>query len=108
MSARKLGNTDVFQPVTVQSRSTRLCLSSNAVRFRKNGVEFRSQAPLALWTEMTVNLQTPTDAKKLHATGVVVACTGTRHSGYAVSVLFTGLSRQAQARLSSLADSALA
>lgn len=108
MSARKLGNTDVFQPVTVQSRTTRLSLSSNAVRFRRNGVEFRSQAPLALWTEMTVDLQTPTDAKRLHATGVVVACTGSRHTGYAVSVLFTGLSRQAQARLSSLADSALA
>jgi hypothetical protein len=108
MSARKLGSTDVFQPVTVQSRATRLSLPASAVRFRRNGVEFHSQAPLALWTEMTVELQPPADHRKFHSNGVVVACHGSRHTGYDVSVLFTGLSRQAQARLSSLADSALA
>jgi hypothetical protein len=108
MSARKLGNTDVFQPVTVQAQATRLSLPASAVRFRKNGIEFHSRTPLALWTEMTVDLQAPTEARKFHSTGVVVACNGNRHTGFDVSVLFTSLSRQAQARLSFLADSALA
>jgi len=36
---------------------------------------------------------------------VVVACHGDRHSGFLVSMVFTGLSRQAQARLTSLAYS---
>ena len=37
--------------------------------------------------------------------GVVVDCTGNRHSGYVVSVLFLNLARQAQERLTSLARS---
>ena len=51
---------------------------------------------------MSVDLQFP-DAKKVHCTGVVVACDGTRHSGYLVSLLFTKLSRQSQTLLSVLA-----
>jgi hypothetical protein len=108
MSARKLGHTDVFQPVKVQSQTTRLRLPASAVRIHRNGIEFRSQMSIAPWTEMTLDLRTPLDSRKFHSTGVVVACNGNRHTGYQVSVLFTSLSRQAQARLSSLADSALA
>jgi hypothetical protein len=36
-------------------------------------------------------------------TGVVVSCAGNRHSGYQVSLVFTGVSKQAQARLNTLA-----
>jgi hypothetical protein len=107
MSARKLGNSDVFQPFTVQSHTTRLSLPASAVRFRKNGIEFCSQNAIAPWTEMTVDLQTPLASKRFHSTGVVVACHGNRHEGYVVSLLFTNLSRQAQARLNSLAHSTL-
>jgi hypothetical protein len=39
---------------------------------------------------------------------VVVDCTGTRHSGYRVAMVFTSLSRQASERLALLADSSLA
>ena len=51
---------------------------------------------------MSVDLQYP-DAKKVHCTGVVVACDGNRNSGYRVSLLFTKLSRQSQALLHTLA-----
>jgi hypothetical protein len=103
MSARKINGIGVFQPLTVQARQTRLTLAPSEVRVRKNGVEFRSATAIAAWTEMTVTLQSNRDAGKVHCTGVVVACTGDRHSGYSVSMVFTSLSKQAQARLNLLA-----
>jgi hypothetical protein len=103
MSARKIANPELFQPVTVQAQTTRLDLPANAVRIRKNGIEFRSDAVIPVWTEMTVAMQTPSDSRKVNFTGVVVACNGNRHAGYMVSLLFTSLSKQAQARLNSMA-----
>ena len=105
MSARKLDSTSVFQPVTVQSRETRLSLTPSDVRIRRNGVEFRSATPITAWTEMTVTLQSNRDAGRVHCTGVVVACNGSRHNGYVVSMVFTSLSKQSQARLNLLAYS---
>ena len=105
MSARKVGNAELFQPVTVQARSTSLSLSAGDIRIRKNGIEFRNHNTIPVWTEMTVELQTPLEPRKLRFTGVVVACTGNRHRGYEVSMVFTGLSRQTQARLNLLAFS---
>jgi len=105
MSARKLEPSGVFTAVNVQARKTRLTLAADAVSIRKNGIEFRSPTAIAPWTEMTVDLQSPRNPKKLHCTGVVVACDGDRHSGYLVSMLFTGLSRQTQAQLNLLAYS---
>jgi len=103
MSARKIDVAGAFQPVTLQSRQTRLSLAPEDVRIRKNGVEFRSDEPIAAWTEMTVTLQSTGEAAKVNCTGVVVACSGNRHSGYTVSMVFTSLSKQAQARLDQLA-----
>lgn len=108
MSASKLGNNHLFQPVTVQAQTTRLNLPANAVRIHKGGIEFHTDTAIPAWTEMTIDLQTPLSPKKFHCTGVVVACSGNRHTGYRVSMVFTGLSRQAQARLNSLAYSRLA
>src|SRR5688572_8262935 len=104
MSASKL-DTSVQQQVSPTSPITRLTLPANTVRFRRNGIEFRSDSPLPQWTEMTVDLESPRDGKKLRCNGVVVACTGSRHSGYCLSMIFTGLSRQSQERLNSLAYS---
>jgi hypothetical protein len=73
------------------------------VRIRKNGIEFRAENAIPVWTEMTVAMQTPTDSRKVNFTGVVVACNGNRHAGYMVSLLFTSVSKQAQARLNSMA-----
>jgi len=105
MSARKIDGSNSLSPVTVQSRQTRLSLSPGEVRIRKNGVEFRSVSPISPWTEMTVTLQSTRDSGRVHCTGVVVACNGDRHSGYTVSMLFTSLSKQSQARLNLLAYS---
>ena len=97
MSARKIDLSQLFQ---ANSHSQiRLSLTADSVRLRKSGIEFRSNNPITAWTEMSVDLQYP-DLKKVHCTGVVVACHGNRHSGYVVSLLFTKLSRQSQALLS--------
>ena len=105
MSARKIEVSGAFSPVTVQARQTRLSLAPDEVRIRRNGVEFRSATPIATWKEMTVTLQSTRDAGKVHCTGVVVACNGNRHGGYTVSMVFTSLSKQSQARLNLLAYS---
>jgi hypothetical protein len=97
MSARKTTNSDllVFQPASTQC----LSLPAEAVRVRKNGIEFRSKDFFQPWTEMTLSLQRTGESKKINCTGVIVACDGNRHQGYTVSMLFTNLSRQSQARL---------
>jgi hypothetical protein len=102
MSARKAGSIGSFQPVTLQARQTQLELSADAVAVHKSGIEFRSPTPFNPWTEMTVALLSPRGAK-LHCTGVVVNCSGNKHAGYRVSMLFTSLSRQAQAQLNAMA-----
>jgi hypothetical protein len=104
MSARKIVNG--FSSVSAQSAKTRLSLPANAIRVRKNGIEFRSADPIAVWKEMTVDLQSPR-GKKIHCNGVVVACAGNRHTGYTVAMLFTNISRHAQEVLDSLLSSRL-
>ena len=65
MSARKLENAGLFQPITVQAHTTRLDLPANAVRIRRNGIEFRADTAIPVWTEMTVAMQTPRCGKIL-------------------------------------------
>ena len=107
MSARKVQTTGSFHEVTVEARQTRLSLSPDSVIIHKNGIEFRSTTPFSEWTEMTLTLQSPGDGGRVHCTGVVIACTGNRHGGYHVSMVFTGISKQAQARLEMLAHAPL-
>jgi hypothetical protein len=76
-----------------------LTLPANAVRVRKNGIEFRHSKPMEPWTEMILALQRPGDAKKMECQGVIVACDGDRHQGFRISMLFTNLSPQTRARL---------
>ncbi len=80
-----------------------LILLYNAVILHKNGIEFRSATPFAPWTEMTMSLQSARDDGRVNCTGVVICCSGSKHTGYHVSMVFTGLSKQAQARLSLMA-----
>ena len=56
---------------------------------------------------MTMTLQSPRGDGRVHCNGVVISCTGNRHTGYHVSMVFTNLSKQSQARLSLLAVSQL-
>ena len=108
MSARKVGNVgSLQQQITVEARQTRLELSTDSVVIHKSGVEFRSPVPFNLWTEMTVALQSPRDDGRIQCSGVVIACSGSKHAGYHVSLVFTGMSKQAQSRLNLMAQSAL-
>ena len=104
MSARKV-EVGSLHHVTVEARQTRLSLSHDSVILHKNGIEFRSATPFSPWAEMTLTLQSPRENGKVHCNGVVIACTGNKHTGYHVSLVFTGLSRQAEARLTAMAVS---
>src|SRR5690242_14213783 len=75
MSARKVEIPNSFHHVTVEARQTRLSLSPDSVIIHKNGIEFRSDTPFSPWAEMTLALQSPGEDRKLHCTGVVIACT---------------------------------
>jgi hypothetical protein len=108
MSARKFEASGSLNHVTVEARQTRLSLSPDSVIIHRNGIEFRSATPFSTWAEMTLTLQSPREAGKVHCNGVVISCTGNRHTGYHVSMVFMGLSKQAEARLNALALSASA
>ena len=107
MSAKKfVGDGSFEQPVTVEARQASLELSADAVVIHKSGIEFRSPTPFNPWTEMTVALQPP-GGGRLHCHGVVIACSGNKHAGYHVSMVFTSLTKQVQTRLNSMAHSDL-
>jgi hypothetical protein len=103
MSARKI-ELGLQQHVTIEARQTRLVLSPGSVIIHKNGIEFRSATAFSPWTEMTITLQSPADNGRVNCNGVVIACTGSKHAGYHVSMIFTSLTKQAQARLSTMAQ----
>ncbi len=106
MSARKIeSSVGLHQPVTVQARQARLTLSHDSVIIHRNGIEFRSPTSFPAWTEMTLTLQSSRgDNGSIHCSGVVISCTGSKHVGYHISMVFTGMSKQAQARLNTLAQ----
>ena len=107
MSARTADLASVSNQVTVEGRQSSLTLSPESVVIHKCGIEFRSPSAFAPWTEMTLALQTP-ESGRLRCSGVVVSCTGNKHLGYRVSVVFTSLSKQAESRLALMAFSSLA
>lgn len=106
MSPNKLDTSGVFDSSSVQAaQRPLLSIPSGSLRFRRNGVEFRSQEAIPLWTEMTVDLHSPVDGRRFNCTGVVVECHGSRHSGYHVSMVFMNLSLSARHRLAVIASS---
>jgi len=108
MSARKLsGIHSLHDHVAMEGRQARLELSAETVSVHKNGIEFRSPTPFTPWAEMTVAISSAATAGKLQCSGVVVECSGNKHTGYRVSMIFTSLSKQAQTRLNSMAQSEL-
>jgi hypothetical protein len=108
MSARKIGSIDPLkQQVTIAGQQSRLELSAESVSVHKSGIEFRSPTSFNEWTEMTVAIASPRDGSKLQCNGVVIACSGNKHAGYRVSMVFTSLSKQAQTQLISMARSEL-
>jgi hypothetical protein len=106
MSAKKFVNGSSFEKsVTVEARHAKLELSADTVSIHKNGIEFRSPTPFTEWAEMTVSLQSPTNGRKVACTGVIVACTGNKHLGYHISMIFTSLTEQAEKQLGVMARS---
>jgi len=101
MSASKLDTSGAFS----RSAQARFSLPANAVRIRRNGIEFLSSSPVTLWSEMTIEVQSEKESKKVRATGVVIECNGTRQTGYSVSIMFTNISRQAEESLRLMAYS---
>src|ERR1039457_6871470 len=102
MSAKKFESADSFQQrITVEGRQSRLELSAESVFIHKSGIEFRSPTPFNPWTEMTVGLQSPRDGGRVQCSGVVIACSGNKHTGYGVSLVFTGMSDPKSNRLNS-------
>lgn len=89
------------------AESTTLNLPAAAVTIRKSGIEFVSARALAPWTEVTLAIESPIEKKRVTCRGVVVACEGNRHAGYQISLLFVGMTPQAQHRLQSLSLSDL-
>lgn len=104
MSTSKLDATGSFQPLTIQAGPTRLSLPSGSVAIRPNGIEFLSAKPWPLWTEVTVELRSVGEPRPVRGSGVVVDCSGNRHTGYVVSLVLMSLTRQSQARLSQWAS----
>lgn len=95
------------QPRAASTASTTLNLPAHAVTIRKNGIEFASNKPVPPWTEVTLDIESSVEKRRVTCKGVVVACDGNRHSGYQVSLLFVGLTPQTQQRLESIALSDL-
>ncbi|MCX8107358.1 MAG: hypothetical protein N3G20_00990 [Verrucomicrobiae bacterium] len=100
MSTSKVDHSGAFQPVTVRNHETELRLAPHQVLIRKNGVAFMSANPIPLWRELTLELQMPAGGGKVKGTGVVVDCTGNKHYGYVVSLVFMSLSRDSEENLS--------
>ncbi len=102
MSARKITNHVSPEHLTVNSRKASLTLSPDAVSIHKGGIEFRSQSSFPIWVEMTITLQSPHDGATVNCTGVVVGCSGNKHAGYQVSMVFTSMTKQAEAQLNTI------
>jgi hypothetical protein len=102
MSASKLNPAPSKTSPTELSNHTSLDLAADEVYFRKNGIEFRTQSSIPVWTEMTVDLHTQR-GEHVACTGVVVACSGNRHTGYLIAMVFTDMSPQHQRQMDEFA-----
>ena len=108
MSARKVSSSSSARSSnSIPAREAQLTLSQDSVVIRRGGIEFRSPTSFAPWTEMTVGIRAH-DNQIVKCSGVVIASVGNKHTGYHVSLVFTGLTKQAQERLTALSQSPLA
>ncbi|MGA2247976.1 MAG: PilZ domain-containing protein [Verrucomicrobiota bacterium] len=106
MSAKRFTGTSSFQAsVSVSGRDAKLELSTDTVSIHKNGIEFRSPKPFNEWSEMTVALLSPKDGRRISCQGVIVGCAGNRHTGYHISLVFTGLNSETQRQVGTMARS---
>ena len=102
MGAKRLASSGNLNPLNIQSPETTLSLGAGQYTLWQSGIEFHSPKPLALWGEMAVEVTAIADQKKISANGIVVECRGNRHRGFAVTMVFMNLTKQAQGQLSHL------
>lgn len=108
MTTSKVDKSGVLGPAPTGSSETRLLLPANRVAFRANGIEFLSSQPVDQWKELTVELLSSIDNQPLRGTGVVVDCTGNRHSGYVISLMFLSIAPESRRRLEQLSRASVA
>ncbi len=102
MSASKIERPSSKSSPQDPAHHTSLDLAADEVYFRKNGIEFRTHNSIPVWTEMTVELRTQR-GEHVACTGVVVACSGNRHTGYLIAMVFTDMSPAHQRQMNDLA-----
>ena len=106
MSASKI-NSKIFPSTDQTSENhTLLNLAADQVFFSKNGIEFRSATDIPVWTEMTVDLKAK-KGENLTCNGVIVSCSGNRHTGFQIAMVFTGMSPQHQKQLDTFSFASL-
>ena len=103
MSAKKFsGGNSLHASFSLASRDAKLELRADTVSVHKNGLEFRSPTPFREWSEMTVGLHS-NDGSRISCHGVIVGCAGNKHSGYHVSLVFTGVTSHTEKQLGAMA-----
>lgn len=73
-------------PAPEAKDGTALLLNHTEVVVRENGLLFLSDRPLTPWTEVQVALHAPAASTPVHSRGVVIECSGTRQTGYAIAL----------------------
>lgn len=104
MSAGKLDRSNAFEPVVVHARQTLLSLSPEKIHVGKNGIEFHSLKPIKEYTEIVLDIESPKNGSRVHCNGVVVSCKGNKHTGYNITVLFTGMAPGTEMQLRQIAE----
>ena len=105
MSARKVSSTSSIRSnAAIPAREAQLTLTEDNVVICRGGIEFRSPNSFAPWTEMTIAIRA-FDNQVVNCSGVVIGCTGSKHQGYHVSMVFTGITEKAQEQLAAIAQS---
>lgn len=99
----KLDTSGIFDSNPNSSGETHLSLPADVVQFHKNGIVFPCGRSIPDWREMTVELHSPKNGKRIRCTGIVVSCTGSSTSGYTVSMVFLNLSDRSSRQLSAMA-----
>lgn len=104
------GKRDSAEPLTGGNGApdAALVLSRAALVFRNNGLEFLSERPLALWSEVEVDLHPPGLPEPVRGNGVVVDCSGSRATGYVIALLLLDLPAAARRHWERLTRSARA
>ncbi len=102
MKSCKLDTSGVFDAATAAAKEMELSLPPHSVHLRENGISFLSSKAVPRWSELILDIQSPSQNRKIHCRGTVVDCSGNKHKGYVVTITFPSLAPEAQERLSEM------